>query len=56
MAIADLKGYWKFLSILYLKKVGLPVLNGIILTKLSDEGFEALLTYLRKKQVEFDSS
>lgn len=50
MAIADLKGYWKFLSILYLKKVGLPVLNGIILTKLSDEGFEALLTYCEKNK------
>lgn len=34
-AIADLDGYWKTLSMLYIKKLKLPTLNGIIITSWS---------------------
>jgi hypothetical protein len=46
--IVDLDGYWKFQSILYLKKLGLPVLDGIIVTRWNDEVYGALINFCKK--------
>lgn len=48
--IADLDGFFKFQSILYLRKLGLPVLDGIILTQWNDATRRELLTYCRKRR------
>ncbi|MCJ7633142.1 hypothetical protein MUP77_12220 [Candidatus Bathyarchaeota archaeon] len=45
--IIDLDGYWKFQSILYLKKLGLPVLDGIIATRWNDEVHSAIINFCR---------
>lgn len=44
----DLEGYWKFLSILYLRKIGLPVLNGIIVTRWNEEVRSAIVTFCER--------
>jgi hypothetical protein len=47
--IIDLDGYWKFQSILYLKKLGLPILGGIIATRWNDEVHSAIVNLCKRK-------
>jgi hypothetical protein len=47
-AINDLDGYWKTLSMLYLKKLKLPTLNGIILTKWNEDVHLAVIDFCKK--------
>lgn len=48
-ALRDLRGYWKTLSILYLKKLKLPALDGIIVTRWSEFAYAAIIEFCKKK-------
>jgi hypothetical protein len=48
--IVDLDGYWKFQSILYLKKIGLPVLDGVIVTRWTDSAHKALTGFCENRR------
>lgn len=45
--VADLDGYWKFLSIVYLRKLGLPVLDGVIVTKWNNTVYKTIMNFCR---------
>lgn len=47
-----LKGYYKFLSILYLDLLGLPKLDGIIITKWEKDTEENIKSFFKKKSIQ----
>lgn len=52
-AIRDLRGYWKTLGILYLKKLKLPSLNGVVIINLSDIVYNEIIKFCNKNSYNY---
>lgn len=48
LALDNLKGYYKTLSIIYLRIIGYPILNGIIITSWDEKAKETIIDFCKK--------